>query len=167
MTFLEHFKAMYKCTVSSKFRDFQYRVLNKAFITNINFYKWKVLENDKCMFCHHGSESLIHLLIRCKVSELLQKKLLSRIETFTGIHIQFTEADKVLGILNFQYQNLFNLLFMIVKQYLYACRCLNTIPLLNILTEKINEIRTVENNIAIQNNHVAEFNEKWDILLNF
>ena len=120
-----------------------------------------------CSVCHHEAESIIDLLIRCEVSELVWKKLLSKIETLTGIHIQFTESEKMLGILNFQYQNLYNLLFIIVKQYLYACRCLNIRPQINILTEKIHEIRTIKNKIAIKNDHVSEFNEKWDILLNF
>ena len=80
------------------------------------------------------------------------------------MYIQFTEKEQLLGITNFQYQDLFNLIFIITKQYLYACRCLKTMPSTEMLISKIKEIKHIEQRIVIKNNKINQFNLKWQII---
>ena len=125
-TFSCYFQNIHKCTLSTKLRDFQYRLLNQAVITNTHLFKWKIIQADLCTFCEEQPESILHLLVKCKHSQLIWNKLFVKLHTLTGTYIQFTEKEQLVGITNFQYQDLFNLIFIITKQYLYACRCLKT-----------------------------------------
>ena len=108
-TFSCYFQNIHKCTISTKLRDFQYRLLNQAVITNTHLFKWKIIQADLCTFCEEQPESILHLLVKCKHSQLIWNKLFVKLHTLTGIYIQFTEKEQSLGITNFQYQDLFNL----------------------------------------------------------
>ena len=149
-TFSCYFQNIHKCTISTELRDFQYRLLNQAVITNTHLFNWKIIQADLCTFCEEQSESILHLLVKCKHSQLIWNKLFVKLHTLTGIYIQFTEKEKLLGITNFQYQNLFIRIFIITKQYLYACRCLKTTPSIEMLISKIKEIEHNEQRIAIK-----------------
>ena len=163
-TFSCYFQNIHICTISTKLRDFQYRLLNQAVITNTHLFKWKIIQADICTFCEEQPESILHLLVKCKHSQLIWNKLFVKLHTLTGIYIQFTEKEQLLGITNFQYQDLFNLIFIITKQYLYACRCLKTMPSIEMLISKMKEIKHIEQRIAIKNNKINQFNLKWQII---
>ena len=163
-TFSCYFQNIHICTISTKLRDFQYRLLNQAVITNTHLFKWKIIQADICTFCEEQPESILHLLVKCKHSQLIWNKLFVKLHTLTGIYIQFTEKEQLLGITYFQYQDLFNLIFIITKQYIYACRCLKTMPSIEMLISKIKEIKHIEQRIAIKNNKINQFNLKWQII---
>ena len=151
-------------TISTQLRDFQYRLLNQAVITNTHLFKWKIIQADLCTFCEEQPESILHLLVKCKHSQFIWNKLIVKLHTLTGIYIQFTEKEKLLGITNFQYLDLFVLILIITKQYLYACGCLKTMPSIEMLISKIKEIKHIEQHIAIKNNKINQFNLKWQII---
>ena len=46
--FLELFKVSNTATLSTKLKDFQYRILHGALITNSHLFKWKIKPNDLC-----------------------------------------------------------------------------------------------------------------------
>ena len=70
-TFSCYFQNIHKCTISTKLRDFQYRLLNQAVITNTHLFKWKIIQTDLCTFCEEQPESILHLLVKCKHSQLV------------------------------------------------------------------------------------------------
>ena len=66
----EHMQ-IYKLTNITKYRSFQYRLLQRGLVTNIQLSKWGLKDNDKCSFCTQEPETLSHLFCTCeKVKDL-------------------------------------------------------------------------------------------------
>ena len=81
------------------------------------------------------------------------------------ITILLIEVEKLLGIANNENDNikLINLIDMVIKQYIYACRCLNKRPSGQVVMEKIKEIRNIERSIATKNDNIVKYNNKCDM----
>ena len=82
-----------------------------------------------------------------------------------GITILLNEVEKLLGKANNENDNikLINLINIVIKQYICACRCLNKRPSGQVVMEKIKEIRNVERSIATKNDNIEKYNNKWDM----
>ena len=73
-------------------------------------------------------------------------------------------VDVLLGMVGAGDTDLLNLINITVKQYLYACRCNNTYPMIATAIRKINEICDIEKSIALKDNTLAQHNKKWQLL---
>ena len=60
--------------------------------------------------------------------------------------------------------NLKNTMILVAKQYIYASKCMTTIPNLNQLFKRVYKQMLVEKYIAEKNNKVALFEMKWGLL---
>ena len=56
-SFIELFSIARSCTNSSKLREFQYRLLHNATITNIQLKNWKLKTSYLCSFCNEEPET--------------------------------------------------------------------------------------------------------------
>ena len=54
-----------KVTIITKFRSFQYRLIQNAITTNVRLYKWKIKNDDRCSFCGEEAETILHLFLYC------------------------------------------------------------------------------------------------------
>lgn len=164
-TFLVLFNNIYITTSSTKLREFQYRLLNSAIVTNQNLMKWGIKDHDRCSFCNSETETTFHLLIKCSVSKTIWSNIFGNIQNTCDLHVQLTDEEIYLGLLNPELR-LLNLVTLVVKQYLYACRCRLTKPIWKIALTKIKEVRDIEHKVAVKNNHLEKFTKKWDLLAN-
>ena len=48
-----------------KYRSFQYRLANRAIVTNIQLKHWGKADTDLCLFCMENRETVSHLFISC------------------------------------------------------------------------------------------------------
>ena len=64
----------------AKFRSFQYRVLQRALVTNIELKKWQIKESDLCTNCGEFRETISHLLVECEYSKELWDKVKELVE---------------------------------------------------------------------------------------
>ena len=142
------FQAFFKCTKSTKLRDFQFRLLHNIVITNCQLFKWKKRDDDLCTFCKKDNESIIHLLLRCEVSKAIWTYVEHKLYLLSKTHIEFTESEKLLGIENNSYADMYNTIFIVIKQYLYASKCLDIKPCNEVILEKIKEVKQIELNVA-------------------
>ena len=62
-TYLKNFLNGYFSTISTKLRDFHYRLMANGIVTNRNLYHWKILNHDRCTFCNNARKTIIHLLL--------------------------------------------------------------------------------------------------------
>ena len=68
--FLEEFTKLYKATISTTLRSFQYRFLHRVVKTNTFAYKIGVTNSPLCTFCEAQDESLLRLFYECPVTNL-------------------------------------------------------------------------------------------------
>ena len=56
-----------KVTISTKLRDFQYRLIHKRIPTNKELKRWKLKEASTCDWCGE-EDSIKHLMFECKLT---------------------------------------------------------------------------------------------------
>ena len=61
--FSDYHKDIYRITNIPKYRSFQYRILQRAVVTNINLEKWGIIPSNACTFCRNQPETLLHIMI--------------------------------------------------------------------------------------------------------
>ena len=161
--FLNYFNVAYEATTANKLREFQYRILQSILTTNITLKAWK-MNDDKCTFCKREPETMKHLLLQCKYSKIICDHIKEFTQLNTDITITFSDAEIILGISDSDDLKIYNLVNMTVKQYIYACRCNQVIPSPSAAIEKNCINKETEYKIALKNNRIDQFNDKWQML---
>ena len=132
-------------------------------VTNRSLKLWKIKDSENCTFCDVESETVGHLLWDCTHSKIIWNLLFNWINEKIQVNIPYSKREILLGITNYNMQFL-NCLFLVTKQYLYACRCLNEKPNFGSLESKIKYYISVEKYIAIKNGKLDLHQTKWAML---
>ena len=83
----EHLR-IYKVTNVTKYRSFQYRMLQRAIVTNVQLYKWGIKDTSMCTFCNLYEESVIHVFCECEIAMQLWQHVKGYLQNnFVGIEI--------------------------------------------------------------------------------
>ena len=163
-TFLNYFNLAETATTSNKLREFQYRILHSILTTNTTLKAWNIRNDDKCTFCQAEAETIKHLLLQCNHSRIIWDHVQEFTQNRSGISVQFSDTEIILGISDSADLNIFNLVNMAVKQYIYACRCKGILPFPLAAIEEISIIEKMEYSIALKNDKIDRHNEKWQLL---
>ena len=82
----------------------------------------------------------------------------------SGLRINMSDADVLLGVMGAGVTELLNLIHIIAKQHIYACRWNKIHPTMTSTKMKIKHIHDIEKSIAIKNDTVDLHNTKWQLL---
>ena len=162
---------MYVLTKDPKLLYFKFKLLHRNIITNRNLRMWDATKpiheqrSENCYFCNRYPEYIEHLLYDCYIIKTLWNSLFQWIYISTGLSVNFTRAQILLGIVPEELQ-IFNLIFMIVTKYIFDCKSLEQMPNMYLIKYKIKQYILAEKLIAEQNDKMLSFITKWDILLN-
>ena len=83
---LEYFGIIYKSTISTVLREFQYKFLHRCIFTNDRLFKCKLSETNKCSFCKTQVETVNHLFWDCAVTQRFWNQVFQRC-FFGMVHI--------------------------------------------------------------------------------
>ena len=154
---------IYRVTNVTKYRSFQYRVLQRGLITNIQLAKWGIMENELCYFCRDDRETISHMLFLCPlvrhIWEDLQKYLMERGKCEIHMNVQNVITNSICT----SRAHIANFMCLVTKQYIYAQRCLKGGISFQGLKAKINQIENIEKYIAIKNGKLGVHQKKWSI----
>ena len=109
-----------------------------------------ILNYESCSFGHNVPEIIIHLLIECGTNKRLWSKVTGYLYDISGLRINMSYVDLLLGMVVAGDTDLLNLINITVKQYLYACRCNNTYHTIATAIMKIKDICDIEKSIALK-----------------
>ena len=73
-------------------------------------------------------ENLKYLLLRCNYSKIIWDHVKQIIQDISEITAQLSETEIILSIADSTELKIFNLVNMVIKQYIYACRCNKLLP---------------------------------------
>ena len=160
----EH-KVLYKVTNVAKYRSFQYRLLQRGIVTNIQLYKWKIIEQDKCSFCSETAESLVHLFCLCPIVRVIWTEFENYVlQQFRipeiNLHPKCIILNTVVGT---KRNHVVNFLCLVTKQYIYRQRCLGLSLSFANLKAIFSHIHNVEKYVAIKNDKLSAHWAKWAI----
>ena len=121
----------FQCTLDTKIREFQYKILNYIIFTNEKLNLIGVVESPNCTFCQEATESVEHLLFSCRITSNFWKHVLSWLRD-NDVHVGIiNELDVIFG--KFDLVNdyiLINHILLLGKYYIYYRKCQNSLPTL-------------------------------------
>ena len=62
------YSVIYKSTIKTSLREFQYKVLNNILAVNALLYKWGIMDSGRCSYCFLNKETLELLFCYCDTS---------------------------------------------------------------------------------------------------
>ena len=90
----------FHCTLDTKIREFQYKILNCILFTNVKLNLIGVVESPNCTFCQEAAESVEHLLFSCRIFSEFWKHVLSWLRD-NDVHVNtIYESDVIFGKLD-------------------------------------------------------------------
>ena len=112
-----------RATLSTKLREFQYKILNRILYTNDMLFKFKKIESPLCYFCENDIETIEHFLFLCPRVQVFWNEVCStfgeKLKWSRSLHIK----DIFLGSQDLKIHNtLTNYIILESKYFLYRCK---------------------------------------------
>ena len=157
----EHGK-MYTLTNVTRFRSFQYRLLQRGLVTNILLCKWGIIESSKCSFCKIEEESVLHIMVLCREIWKIWCMLTSFLtERYGDLEVEINAKTVVLNTIVKPRNHVANFLCLLLKQFIYKQRCLGEPIHFPVFKMYINKIEKIEKYIAAKNGKMLKHESKW------
>ena len=155
---------IYKTSIDSILRSFNYKFLMRIIPTNKLLLKYKLVESSLCSFCNTDIESIEHLYWECFETQKLWRELNVLIAS-KSLNIIISKQEALLGITKqSKFSNISNYLILIMKFYIHSTkynnRKLSFDAFMFYLKLRIN----IEEQIALKNDKYDKHVEKWSIL---
>lgn len=148
----------FRITKDTKLRWFQYRVIHRILPTNPFLFKIKVVDSIKCSFCNFEDETYLHLFYECRYICKLLDEL--RGKTYFYFKVNFPPVTILLGLPGRQ-NDIFYLLALLFKQYIYFCRMKKTNFSIDALKAKITFYYRIEKYMYKSSNRYTTFLSRW------
>ena len=154
---------IYKVTNVTKYRSFQYRLNQRAIITNIQLFRWNRMESENCSFCALVPETLTHLLWACPVIQELWRMVFQFFQQELGLcEVKAFSKAVIFNQVVKGRSHVANFLCLVTKQYIYSQRCLGRNIHYPELRAKFRQLQNVEKYIAIKNDKLELYKKKWE-----
>jgi len=158
------FEIMYNTLRCTKTLLVQFKILHCTIATREKLYKWHIINTDLCAFCEEEIGTLPHLLVECEVIKIFWQNVHLWFARETDIHFYPSSSEIILGLENSELIIL-NTIYMLAKRYIYNCSYKQEFPNIESFIIFFFDYIRVEKNIAVRNNRMTEFLEKWNDLL--
>ena len=145
----------------TRLRYFQYRVLTKTLTTNIKRSIWNISISKLCTFCKKKDETILHVLYECEQVRTLWDKVVKTIEHFFNVKVIIDENMVICNNYRGPNREIINFLIIVLKQHIYASKCLETIPTYVSYMNKLAMWYFVDKCFAVQDNKYEDCVKKW------
>ena len=108
----------FNCTMDTKLRWFQYRILNRFLTTNSFMCKIGQRIDNVCTFCKKEAETIEHLFVECKRVTNIWSKIQNWIQIKLGIPVVLSKTHILFGIDLKKCNSAINLIILLSKFYI-------------------------------------------------
>lgn len=150
------------CTIDSRLRSFQYKILNNILYLNDFLYnKLKVVDNPRCSFCKTENETSPHLFFSCSFTLSFLRDFATTTNLISLRDLE--EKDIILGKSSQLHQTVIqkNFVILLIKWYLYRCRMNNTLPSTLEFKTQLGKYKEIEFLIAKKKGKLKRHYLKW------
>ena len=141
-----------------KHRSFQYRLIYRAVVMNIELKRWGIKDTENCSLCGQFPETYYHLFYACEHV----KKLIEHVQgVYDSPDNDFQYRNIIFNSVNHCRYVAVNCVVLLLKQYVYRQRCVNK-PV-NVLEFKrlVAECKNSEKYYAKKEQKMRSFFRKW------
>ncbi len=146
-------------SVDVKTKNFQFRFIHDILSNNYWLKKWKITEDDTCVFCKREVENIEHLFWNCTFIEyfwnLFRQTYVEKIDLNIDKNTVFLGSSHVL----------LHTLICLAKQYIYECKFKECIPFFPQFVSRVNYLQQIELHIARDDKQIEKWIDKWEPLL--
>ena len=152
----------FKATLDSHLRTFQFRIINRILITNRQLKLYQIKNSEHCEFCRVETETYEHLFFEC----VFVKEIWSKIQNWLYPKMIFTQQIQINNVIfGFRFDtpenNLLNFIILIVKKYIYNCRCKEIKPCFEVALLEIKKYYKIEQQLS---NFNTRYVDRWHII---
>ena len=135
---------------------------SRIIYTNSKLFNCGIKESAVCFLCNEEEETFIHYFYECEVTQRFWRETLNWVKEQMKSNIIFSKSEILLGI---QTEGMYfwSFIFLIAKYYLFLCHDKEW-PNLENFKNKVNEIRLIEYNVAVNCDKMKKHNSKWKFL---
>ena len=153
-------KSLYALTNITKYRSFQYRLLQRGLVTNSHLYKWGLKNTDRCNFCRIEKESLVHMMYSCSSVQAFWSQVLVFLHEKHGVRdVSFNSKDVIKNTMC--NSKVGNFICLAAKQYIYKQRCFEEDLKIQQFKGHIMHLQNIKKYVAIKNGKLSKHQAKW------
>lgn len=164
--FLKAFDNIYKHTICTKFRDFQYRLLCGIIPTNRKLYLWKISDTQMCSFCQLETEDELHLFVDCNKVQVLWIQLKNWIKNNECYDIssklEWSPLNIMFSCVDTKPNSAINFLVTITKQFIFRTKCAKSLLSFSLLENEFDKVYDIERIISLRKNTWNKHVHKWN-----
>ena len=113
--YLNKFSRLYTYTKRTKYRDFQYRLLLRKIVTNVDLYQRGIIKSQDCSFCDREPETLQHLFCGCEKIQSILNSLFMEHGDENNIELNWSVESILFSHIHDTDSHVFNLLCTFMK----------------------------------------------------
>ena len=152
---------VYTITNNAKLRSFQFRILHSAIVLNRHLYRWRIKKSPNCSICE-TKETMIHLFWECPQTVKLWADVKKYCSEYAPLEICNINKENIFtNLVNPAAGHVFNFICLVVKQQIYAAKCLKTPINIFSTTQHIEKLKRFELYKAKQNGRILTHMKKW------
>lgn len=160
-------KFSWKISLCTKLRLFQYKVLQRCLVTNINLYYYKMREDKLCTFCRNDNETVFHLLWLCPHVRRFWSRVFDVLKNnFHDNRLNLDTPDICTKIIfnrvTTNTLDCINTIILIAKRFIYVSRCTKMDLNIYRFIEQVMHYKNLEKYIAIKNHKLDKYAIKWE-----
>ena len=152
----------YQCTKSTRLQSLQYRILHRYIPTQRYLFIRGATSSEKCKTCDH-TDTPKHFIFYCHdvqpIWEFVKRKL---DQANHNIPVSLNVSDVIFGLTKGKQAQ--NVIILLAKQYIINCKLGTEYlrPNINTLNQRLKENIEIERKVALNNNKLEKFQEKWN-----
>ena len=139
-----------KITNCTKLRAFHYRLTQRILTTNIHRNKWDPSVPSSCYFCKVNEETYSHLFVECTTVQTIWRALKKWLYHFCYVEFDVDVYTILMNRYKDSFPKMVNTIILIVKQYIYASKCLENQLNFTEVVKRIQKYKTLEHIVAIR-----------------
>ena len=152
----------FKCTIESKMRSFQYRLLLRIIPTNKFLFRCNMSHTDRCYYCGIECETIEHLFWFCPIVKNFWFQVSEQFNQYLDLKMFLNAKSVLLGYLGDYNSSLVNHIFNIIKRYIYLTKCKECMLSSESLFKILRHVYHLEKIIVEHSGKLQFFLDKWD-----
>ena len=154
---------VWKTSNVPKFQSFQYRLMNRAVITNTDLERWKIKDTSMCSLCGKSEETYKHLFYECEYAQRIRHhiKIVCN-ELAPNIPLDTSYRNVMCDSIAENPRSVCNEINLCAKQYIYSKKCLKQTVTVEEFKRKVYMCRNIEKYHAIKTNNIVKYSRKWE-----
>ena len=148
-----------------KYRSFQFKLIHNAVLVNDRLVHIGVVEDSRCSFCKMAKDSIRHHMIDCPITNEVWVKIQDYAKQKLDIEMDLNPVKIIFNISNDEI-SAEHLLILLVKQQIFAAKCMNRKPSTTVICKEFEFIQNLEYKQAMLTNAKRKkYNRRWPVHL--